>query len=173
MKIAIVSDTHDNTANTKVALELIRQRGVKCILHCGDICEPTTVELFRGCDVHFVQGNNDYELAELRAAAESIDAEFHGAFADLEMSGKRIAMLHGDRWQLLDRVQAEQAYDYVFFGHLHEFSWNQTGRTVVINPGALHRARPKSFVILNLASGAWEKVELPEVDTRPGRKRHE
>jgi uncharacterized protein len=170
MRIAIVSDTHSKTPNTLAAIDLIRARSVNCILHCGDICDPETVALFAGFSAHFVQGNNDYDLEQLRAAAERIGASFHGPFSSLEIAQKRIALLHGHDWNLLDRVQAEQTFDYVFFGHLHEFSRNQVGRTTVINPGALHRARPKSFVIVDLATGEFERLQLPD-DPTPRKRR--
>jgi predicted phosphodiesterase len=50
--------------------------------------------------------------------------------------------------------------DYVFHGHTHVAEERKSGRTRVINPGALHRARPKTFAILDLASGALESVEV-------------
>ena len=169
MQIAIMSDTHSNAANTRAALEIIRERGVSCVLHCGDICDPETVRLFHGLTTHFVRGNNDFDEPGLRAAIAAIGGTYHGAFAQLEMAGKRLAMLHGDDWRLLERVQKEQLYDYVLFGHLHQFSRNHVGRSIVINPGALHRARPKTFVLLDLASGFTQQIALPETLGRQSR----
>jgi hypothetical protein len=34
------------------------------------------------------------------------------------------------------------------------------GKTRVINPGALHRARPKTFVVLDLKNGELERIEV-------------
>jgi predicted phosphodiesterase len=46
----------------------------------------------------------------------------------------------------------------VFYGHTHQAAEHRTGKTRVINPGALHRARPKTFVVLDLATGEVESV---------------
>ena len=37
MKIAIVSDTHNNWANFKKAIEWLNKEKIQLILHCGDI----------------------------------------------------------------------------------------------------------------------------------------
>ena len=37
MKIAIVSDTHNNWANFKKAIRWIKKEKIQLILHCGDI----------------------------------------------------------------------------------------------------------------------------------------
>ena len=47
-------------------------------------------------------------------------------------------------------------------GLLHQVRDDRVGRTRVINPGALHRARPKTFAVLDLASGEIETVIVPE-----------
>ena len=38
MKIAIISDSHDNWPNILTALKFIEKRGIDLIIHCGDIC---------------------------------------------------------------------------------------------------------------------------------------
>ena len=40
MKIAIISDTHDNIENTEKAIEIFKQKKVSSIIHCGDFCAP-------------------------------------------------------------------------------------------------------------------------------------
>jgi len=44
MKIAIISDTHDNLANFKKAISLIKKEKIKILIHCGDIFEPETIK---------------------------------------------------------------------------------------------------------------------------------
>ena len=50
--------------------------------------------------------------------------------------------------------------DFLFYGHTHAAEEHRTGPTRVINPGALHRARPKTFVILDLESRQIESVAV-------------
>ena len=44
MKIAIISDTHNNMANFKKAIDYIKGGGIKLILHCGDIQSQETID---------------------------------------------------------------------------------------------------------------------------------
>ena len=44
MKIAIISDTHDNLPNFKKAIDWIKKQGIKTIIHCGDVACPETLD---------------------------------------------------------------------------------------------------------------------------------
>ena len=160
MLIAVLSDTHNNERNTLRALELVQARGAELVLHCGDICDTDTAQLFHQLPTHFVKGNNDFDVAGLQATIRAIRGTWHGAFADLELAGRRIAMLHGDQWRQLGRAIQSGSYDYLFFGHTHVFERNRTGRTIVLNPGALHRASPKTCALVDLTSGRIDEVQV-------------
>jgi predicted phosphodiesterase len=58
------------------------------------------------------------------------------------------------------QVEDDGRHAFLFYGHTHQAREHHTGRTRVINPGALHRARPKAFVVLDLASGELESVQV-------------
>jgi putative phosphoesterase len=158
MKIGIVSDTHGRHAAAEQAAKLLRERGIDTVLHCGDVGDGDTVRLFQGFTIHLVFGNTDWDREGLQAAAEEIGATFHERFGHLELEGVLIAFLHGDDAGLLDDLERSGAYDYLFHGHTHVRADRQSGRTRVINPGALHRARPKTFAVLELATGELETV---------------
>jgi putative phosphoesterase len=162
MRIGVVSDTHRNLRAVAEALRILEEREVGCILHCGDIDNAETVELFAGMRTHFILGNCDYDVAELQRAAKAIDASLHGRFADLELAGKRIALVHGDDKRLIKEMETSGRFDYLFYGHTHEPEEHRTGRTLVLNPGALYRARPKTFVILDLVTGKFERLAIGE-----------
>jgi putative phosphoesterase len=161
MRIGILSDTHDQHAAVRTALEILRQRQIELVLHCGDVEEPATVALFRGLTMHFVFGNCDFDRAGLRQAMADIGAVLHEPFGHLELEGRKIAFLHGHEGQLFQDVENSGAFDFLFHGHTHQAGERRSGPTRVINPGALHRARPKSFAILDLPAGTLEPVILP------------
>ena len=73
--------------------------------------------------------------------------------ADLELGGKRVAVIHGDDYKLKQRLLSEQRHDYLFQGHTHLRADETVGRTRVINPGALHRAKEKTVATLDTESG--------------------
>jgi putative phosphoesterase len=162
MKIGIVSDTHGRRLAARLALDALRERGVTTVLHCGDIDDAETVALFRGFTAHFVFGNCDIDRASLREAVSEAGATLHDPFGSVELEGVKLAFLHGDDWGLLEDVERSGYYDFLFYGHTHHAEEHRTGPTRVINPGALHRARPKTFVVLDLASGAVESLVLAE-----------
>jgi putative phosphoesterase len=162
MKLAIVSDTHSRHAHVRVALAAINDRGVQTVLHCGDIEDPETVRLFAGLDAHFVFGNCDYYLDDLRTAMADIGATSHEHRGHLELDGRKVAFLHGHDKTLMQEVEESGHFDYLFHGHTHVAVDRRNGPTRVINPGALHRAKPKTFVVLDLATGAVESIAVAD-----------
>jgi putative phosphoesterase len=160
MLLGVVSDTHGRRDAAARALALLRARGAGTVVHCGDIDDAATVALFRGLDAHFVFGNCDADRAGLRAAIRAAGATLHEPFGHLELAGRALAFLHGDDKALMRDVEQSGHFDYLFCGHTHEAGEHRAGPTRVINPGALHRARPKTFLVLNLETGAAESVAV-------------
>jgi putative phosphoesterase len=157
MRIAVLSDTHSRYPTVEAALAVIEERKVDLILHCGDIDDSETVWLFPG-KTHFVFGNCDADRAALRQAIHGIGATLHEPFGSLDLPGGKIAFMHGDIKPLFDRIEHSGEYDYLFYGHTHHAEEHRTGKTRVINPGALQRARVKTFVVLDLDSGELQSV---------------
>jgi putative phosphoesterase len=157
MRIAILSDSHSRAATTARALALIAQRQIGLIIHCGDIEDDDAVRLFPA-HTHFVFGNCDHERDAIRLAVCGIGATLHEPFGRLELAGKNIAFVHGDDGMLLHDLIQARAFDYICHGHTHIQRDEVIAGARVINPGALHRARVKTFVILDLAGGAAETV---------------
>jgi putative phosphoesterase len=159
MKIAVVSDTHSRGNTVQVALRLIQPYHVELIIHCGDIEDAETVALFPS-NTYFVFGNCDYERAGIQAAVKRAGCTLHEPFGSLELAGKTIAFLHGDDKRLLRDLEHADAFDFIFYGHTHQAAEHRSGRTRVINPGALFRAKPKTFAIVDLVSGKIESVTV-------------
>jgi uncharacterized protein len=157
MRIAIVSDTHSRYATIETALGLIDQRQVDLILHCGDIEDAEAVWLFPP-NTHFVFGNCDTERASIRQAVHGIGATMYEPFGQLELGGVMIAWLHGDDHALMRRVEQRGDFAYLFYGHTHVADERRAGPTRVINPGALHRTRQKTFLVLDLDNDQLETV---------------
>ncbi|KAF0245140.1 MAG: hypothetical protein FD180_1917 [Planctomycetota bacterium] len=156
--LGIVSDTHDNEAAVAQAVTILRQRGVRDLVHCGDVIVASTLELFRGFRFRVCLGNND-SARELSAAADRLG----GAYAerlDLKIGGKRIFVAHGDREGPLEKALKSGDFDYVLYGHSHRRDDRRIGRTRLINPGALYRAVSHTFALLDLATDQLETIEV-------------
>jgi putative phosphoesterase len=158
MKIAIFSDTHSKQSTVHAALHEAECRGVKLILHCGDIADDDTVRLFPPHTM-FVFGNCDkYACADIEHAITSIGAMLHQPWGHVECAGKVIGFVHGDDNQLLRDLEHSDAFDYLFYGHTHQAEEHRTGKTRVVNPGALYRTAVKTFAVLDVDSGEIETV---------------
>jgi hypothetical protein len=158
MQIGILSDTHGKYATVEKALQVLQDRNINVVLHCGDIDDAETVWLFQGFTAHFVFGNCDIDRHAIRQAVYGIGETLHDGWGFLELEGIKIAFVHGDDHGLLRELEHSGAFDFLFHGHTHQAREHRTGPTRVINPGALYRARPKTFVILDLATGEVESV---------------
>jgi putative phosphoesterase len=157
VKIAILSDTHSQEETVRRALKLVEGSGAGLILHCGDIEDPDTARLFPA-GTHFVLGNCDGEPDGLRRAIREAGGTLHEPFGHLDLPGAKIAFLHGDDTGLLRDLEQSGQFDYIFHGHTHVAGERPAGSARVINPGALYRARPRTFAVLDLATGALQSV---------------
>jgi putative phosphoesterase len=160
MKIGILSDTHGRVDTVALALAEFRARRAELLIHCGDIDDAETVAAFAGWNVHFVYGNCDADRRGIKRAIAAIGGTLHDPFGHLELDGKQIAWLHGDRPDLMHDVEASGHYDYLFYGHTHAAEQHRTANTLVVNPGALFRARPKSCLVLDLTNGRQDPVVI-------------
>ena len=160
MQIAVLSDTHSRYATVEKALGILQARKINVLLHCGDIEDSETVWLFQGFTAHFVFGNCDTERHSIRQAVHGIGETLHDGYGFVELEGVKIAFTHGDDGRLLHDLETSGAFDFLFYGHTHKAEEHRTGPTRVINPGALHRARPKTFLVLDLATGRAESLAV-------------
>ena len=153
MQIGVLSDTHSRYATVEKALQLLQGRKINVVLHCGDIEDSDAVWLFQGFTAHFVLGNCDrLEAHAIRQAVHGIGEALHDGYGAVELEGVKIAFTHGDNARLLHDLEASGAFDFLFYGHTHKAGEHRAGPTRVINPGALHRADPKTLVVLDLAT---------------------
>lgn len=152
MRIGVISDTHGHVTNTLAAVRMLESLEVEAVLHCGDICSPTIPGLLSAWPAHFVFGNCDHDFDETRAAIEKAGMACYGWFGNLELAGRRIALLHSHDAKLFRQVCSSGDYDLVCYGHTHVAEQHHAGKTLMLNPGALYRANPYSLAIVDLTS---------------------
>ena len=161
MKIAILSDAHDHLEQLRRALQLVQ--GCGALLFCGDLCAPFTLreiaEGFAG-PVHTVLGNNDGDvLLMARVAQQAGNVTLHGDYAELELAGRRVALVHYPR--LAEGLAALGDYDLVCHGHDHQVRVVQVGPTLLLNPGEVMGWKGRSScAIYDTATREAEIIEL-------------
>lgn len=154
MLIGILSDTHDHADAARAAVELLGRKGAEFYIHCGDVGGQEVLDELAGKPAAFVWGNNDWDRRALQRYADSLGIACYGSMADLELAGKRLAVIHGDDLRLKRQLLDGQQYDYLLQGHTHIPHEERVGKTHVINPGALYRAREKTVALLDTQGDA-------------------
>lgn len=161
MLLGVVSDTHGNIGRTSQAVELLQARGVEAVLHCGDVGCPGIVEQFAAWPTHFVTGNCDAR-EDLGTDVLAASQHWHGLFGEITLANRRIALLHSHVPGKLAECAESGQYDLVCYGHTHRYETHRVGDTVILNPGALHRAHPVTIAIVDLTTMQVEHVEIAE-----------
>ncbi|MDD2340458.1 MAG: metallophosphoesterase [Methanosarcina sp.] len=135
--IGIISDSHDNMNALRKAVEFFNERGVKAVLHAGDLISPFTARAFKELKpkLYFVFGNNDGDKLTLTKWFEEIGATSCGDFGDLTIDGLHIALLHGTNEALVKALAKSGEFDVVIRGHTHEPNVKIIEGVPVINPG--------------------------------------
>ena len=139
MRIAVMSDSHDHLENLRNALNLIKAENAEKIIHCGDFVAPFVLKelIAAGIPVNGVFGNNDGDQFLLTRTALRSDGLIRLAslIGETTVNGRRIAYTH--QWPVAEGLAATGKYDLVCFGHSHTFFKDQTGDTLVLNPGEI------------------------------------
>jgi len=155
MRIAILSDSHDNLEALSRGLERVRASGAEAVLHLGDIVSPFAALPLAslGIPVHAVYGNNDGERAGLAALLDIADPP-----RPLLLAGKRFILLHTPPF----KRDAPPACDYCLHGHTHAQEDRRAGTVRVINPGETGGwlTGTCSFALLDTASDRLEFVQF-------------
>jgi hypothetical protein len=137
MRIAVLSDIHDNVWKLDAALAAVAD--TDAMICCGDLCSPFIVhQIGRGYTkpVHIVFGNNDGDHFRITAnAAKYPHLHVHGEIYTAVFDGRSVAVNHFDA--IARPIVESGRFDAVCFGHNHRFEIARTGATLAINPGAI------------------------------------
>lgn len=180
MKIAIISDSHDNVPNINKALGFINRENIRILIHCGDIAAPSMLSdviepNFKG-KIHMVFGNvGDPDLLQ-EIAKKYKRVKIHGQRGEIDIDGKKIAFCHfPDEAKELAKTGV---FDIVFYGHTHK-PWMETIKQYsnitkeqkninLVNPGTLAGLFNKAtFAIYDTTNDKLElKILEQMVDNR-------
>jgi putative phosphoesterase len=133
------------------AVALFDRLGVELLIHCGDVGDIDVFDELAGRPCRFVWGNMDSPAGPVRAYLQTlgIPVPSKGGTA-FEADGKWFMVFHGHEPEFGQAIQRGDA-DYIFHGHTHDACDERVNGVRVINPGALHRASPKTVATLDTA----------------------
>lgn len=162
MRIAIMSDSHDNIWNVRRAIEMIEKRA-HCIIHCGDLISPFVLKelcLFPG-PIHLVSGNNDGEqhLLTKYAGAQFRNVTHHGIIGRLKLEECLIGFTH--YYPTARGLATMDQYALVCYGHSHVHKMEEIEGRVLLNPGEIMgKEGPPTFCVFDSVERKIEKVEF-------------
>ncbi len=160
MRVAVLSDIHDNIWNLQRVLPQIGDAGL--LIFCGDLCAPFTLraiaEGFAG-PIHVTLGNNDGDVLLLtQVAAQHPNVTLVAPFGEVEAGGRRIAFVHYP--PLGEGLAALGRYDAVFVGHSHQKEVRTVGHTLLANPGEVMGRFEASYGIYDTETRAFCHEEM-------------
>jgi len=132
VRIAVVSDTHNNLRNVARIVELLNAADVARVVHTGDITQAKTLEVLArlAAPLVGVYGNNDERDAIAPVAARHGMQLVEGSLS-FAAAGRRIGVIHDPHH--IDAALLE--HDLILHGHNHRLVLERRGRTLLFNPG--------------------------------------
>jgi len=160
MKIAVISDTHDNLPNLEKVFKKINEENIELVFHLGDYVAPFTIrkirDLYSG-KLMGVFGNNDGDKVLLSKIFEIYNWEIYEQPKFFEIYQKKFLLFHS----LFDFEKINFDVDYVLFGHTHRV-YIKKNKTIFINPGEVcgYLTGKGTFVIIDIEKKEEEIVEI-------------
>ena len=168
MRIAVLSDSHDNIWKVEAAMDHLLMADV--VVHCGDLCSPFMLQQLadgvKEKPVHIVWGNNDGDkLLMARTAAERPWVHLHGAFAQLNLGGLAVGVNHYP--ELARGLASTGKYQLVCYGHDHTAHQEWVGECLLLNPGELMGLKGRSsLAVVETTTREVQKIDLGPMAAR-------
>ena len=158
LKIAIISDSHDNTKSLKNAIQIANEQKCSYFFHLGDVISPYSAKFlgeFNGI-VKGVFGNCDGDRVELTKTFNNFGGEIRNPPFKFNIKGKSFVLMHEP--YLLDEIIKSDEINYIFYGHLHKIDFRKISKTTVLNPGeSAGFKKVSNFFIMDLFTDNFEK----------------
>ena len=175
MKIALISDIHDNFHNLLLALEDAKCRNAEYIICLGDLMNSGVAKILaiQEVPVYLIWGNNDGEKSEVLHASYREGSNLTvgvNVYDFLDLGGRKIFVSHYN--DLAIPMAQSKNYDAVFYGHDHLSHLSHIDDTLVLNPGeicalktgtatyAMYNADDNSAEIITLEGAVTTKTDL-------------
>lgn len=166
MKIAVISDCHDNISRIKQVLEIVKNEKIDVIISCGDLGNPSTIdEIINNFEGKFYTclGNADIGLDNIN----NKNVKVFPKIGLIKLEGKKIYFVHKKEDIYLNLNEFKNA-DIIFYGHDHK-PWIETIKIknlklkniYIANPGNVAGLiYPSTFAIYNLENNKLKLIKL-------------
>lgn len=168
MKLAVLSDIHDQLKNLQKALKQIHKESIDYAIFCGDYCSPGTfIKATRDFGkAYCVWGNADEDKLEItqKIYLKNIkNVVLLGQLVEVNIQGRKIAIVHYNNKG--ERLAKSGHYDAVFHGHSHVAKNEKVRNTLIVNPGPIcgyknGKQVPASFAIYETINNCTKIVKI-------------
>lgn len=171
MKIAIISDVHNNITNIKKVLDFCEREKIKTIICCGDLASQETLYFvtknFSGV-FYYTFGNMDDEyLREFEHVSEYENVKMFPKFGEATFGGSaskkyNVAFVHYPN--IAKKLAESERYDFVFYGHTHK-PWEETiNNCKMLNPGNVAgEIYPPTFAVWETGNNKFELIRVHDL----------
>lgn len=164
MIVGLIADTHDRLQMVDKAIKKLNEMKVELVLHAGDYIAPFVIPRFKELKATLIGvfGNNDGDHELLKKKFSELSLEMRGNFAELNVDGLKIALLHGHEEELLKALVNSEGFDVVVHGHTHKAEVYRKGKTLVVNPGEVcgYLSGKSTIALLDTDKREAEIIEL-------------
>jgi putative phosphoesterase len=165
MLIGIMSDTHDDIAQTKKAVATFNRKKVDHVLHAGDIISPFMIDTLKELQAPLIGvfGNNDGDRVLLERKSGLLPSmKISGTFARIDLGGMRIGLVHGNDRELVETLTTSGSLDLLVYGHTHRPEIRREGTLLVINPGEVygHLTGRSTVALFDTVTRSGEIVDI-------------
>ena len=164
MLIGIISDSHGNNSMLQKALLLFENRHVEAVVHCGDICDISSLHLLtkHPLTVWLTAGNMDWGITNrLASEAHGTNVVYEPEYLEMHLNdGTMLAATHGNDQNLTTRLTTSGRYRYICLGHSHRASDTRKSSARVICPGALSGPRYPAYPTCALLNTKTDNLQF-------------
>lgn len=174
MRVAIISDIHNNEVNLKKVLDYCGREKIETIICCGDLASKETLDFlfdnFSGI-VHYTFGNMDDEhLRNYEILQNYKNIKVYKKFGETEIDNKKIAFVHYP--DVAKELCQTGKYDFVFHGHTHK-PWVSSAKAsadqglkkcTMLNPGNVAgEIYPPTFAVWETENNKFDLIRVHEL----------
>lgn len=163
MKIAIMSDSHDNWPKLEQAIQIANNQKCEKLLFAGDLISPPGIgilEKFSG-EINFVWGNNEGEKVGITRKMDLLpNITMCGDIYEGELDSVRIFMNHYPK--IVELAAMSGKYDLCVHGHTHIYREETVEKCILLNPGEIqgYKTGTSTFVIFDTQTKQIQKYTL-------------
>ncbi len=134
MKIAVISDIHDNIGNLNLFFDKIKNQQIEKIIFLWDLVSASTVLVLSSFEipVFSILWNNNWDLCRVKDLENEFFEQSCRPFDFLEIDSKKIFLTHYN--EFANSIAKSWDFDAVFYWHNHIKYKEKVWNCLVLNP---------------------------------------